>query len=257
MSWIFSVVRVLHILSCLFLILVVLLQAGKGAGIGSAFGGASSAVFGGRGAGGFISKVTWVVAGLFMVTSVSLAWRSTQRGSSLLKKKSKPVSPEKLLLAKTGEGTGDATEPKEEAPEARPDVKGTGDASPAVRETGQTGDATGDKAKEPGTETPEETTETKDDTVKSGEGRDLGKKTGSRNTQAGQGGTDTTAPRQPRAARELRTTPPTRPRSRPTLEGMKSTTRQRPAVRKTTRPARPARPRAATRPAGMGAATPR
>ena len=99
MSWIFSVVRVVHILSCFFLILVVLLQAGKGAGIGSAFGGAGSAVFGGRGAGGFISKVTWVMAGVFMFTSVSLAWRSTQRGSAALQRESKPVSPEKLLLS--------------------------------------------------------------------------------------------------------------------------------------------------------------
>lgn len=110
MSWIFSIVRVLHILCCFFLILVVLLQAGKGAGIGSAFGGAGSAVFGGRGAGGFISKVTWVVAGIFMMTSVSLAWRSTRRGSELLKKKSKPVSAEKLLMEEAPTGTKDATD---------------------------------------------------------------------------------------------------------------------------------------------------
>lgn len=118
MSWIFSVVRVVHILSCFFLIVVVLLQAGKGAGIGSAFGGAGSAVFGGRGAGGFISKVTWVVAGTFMLTSVSLAWRSTQRGSAALQKESKPVSPEKLLLA-------------DEVPEDVPDIGlDTEDATP-------------------------------------------------------------------------------------------------------------------------------
>ena len=120
MSWIFSIVRVLHILCCFFLILVVLLQAGKGAGIGSAFGGAGSAVFGGRGAGGFISKVTWVVAGIFMMTSVSLAWRSTQRGSELLKKKSKPVSAEKLLMEEAPTGTKDATDTK--APDSASDI---------------------------------------------------------------------------------------------------------------------------------------
>jgi preprotein translocase subunit SecG len=171
MSWLFSVIRVVHILSCFFLIAVVLLQAGKGAGIGSAFGGASSAVFGGRGAGTFISKLTWIVAGLFMVTSVSLAWRSTQRGSDLLKKKSKPVTPEKLLLEQeletkdatgaagkqAGTATGDAT-PQVGGGQPSQDATGRPTGTPA------TGDATGGQTGTP-TEsgTAPETTPTTDD----------------------------------------------------------------------------------------------
>ena len=62
-----------------YLILVILLQTGKGAGIGAAFGGGSQTVFGPRGAGSFIGKVTGTVAALFMLTSIILAYQSTSR----------------------------------------------------------------------------------------------------------------------------------------------------------------------------------
>jgi len=64
-----------HILACLFLVVVVLLQHGKGADIGAAFGaGASNTVFGGRGAGNFLTKLTTGFVVVFMVTSLSLAY---------------------------------------------------------------------------------------------------------------------------------------------------------------------------------------
>ncbi len=63
---------VIHIAVGLFLILVVLLQQGKGGGLG-ALGGAGTQVFGGGGAGNFMTRVTAVCAGLFMLTSMSLA----------------------------------------------------------------------------------------------------------------------------------------------------------------------------------------
>ncbi len=73
----------LHLLLAVFLILVVLLQSGKGADIGAAFGGGSSqTVFGGRGAATFLSKLTTVAALLFMVSSLTLAIYSGRRGSS-------------------------------------------------------------------------------------------------------------------------------------------------------------------------------
>ncbi len=79
----FIALSVLHLLLALFLILVVLLQSGKGADIGAAFGGGSSqTVFGGRGAATFLSKLTTVAALLFMVSSLSLAIYSGRRGSS-------------------------------------------------------------------------------------------------------------------------------------------------------------------------------
>ena len=66
-----TLVTVIHVLVCIFLILVILLQAGKGGGMGAAFGGAGAqTVFGGRGAQTFLGKVTSVSAVIFMLTSL-------------------------------------------------------------------------------------------------------------------------------------------------------------------------------------------
>jgi preprotein translocase subunit SecG len=73
-----TLLDILHIGVCLFLMLVVLLQQGKGGGMGAAFGGgAAQQVFGGRGAGNILTRATAVCAGIFMVTSVSLAYLSS------------------------------------------------------------------------------------------------------------------------------------------------------------------------------------
>jgi preprotein translocase subunit SecG len=66
---------VLHVFVCVFLIAVVLLQRGKGAEIGAVFGGgASTTVFGSRGAGNFLSRLTTLAAAIFMITSLGLAY---------------------------------------------------------------------------------------------------------------------------------------------------------------------------------------
>lgn len=72
---------VFHILVCVALVLVVLMQSSKGEGLaGSAFGGGggglSGAVFGGRGAASFLSKATTVLAVLFMLNCIALAYMS-------------------------------------------------------------------------------------------------------------------------------------------------------------------------------------
>ncbi|EYF03275.1 preprotein translocase subunit SecG [Chondromyces apiculatus] len=69
--------HIIHVIACLFLILVVLLQQGRGGGMGSAFGGASAQVFGGRGAGNFLTRLTAICAAVFMATSMSLAYLSS------------------------------------------------------------------------------------------------------------------------------------------------------------------------------------
>jgi preprotein translocase subunit SecG len=75
---------VLHIIVCLFLVLIVLIQPGKSGGIGAALGGAGAQqVFGGRGAGNFLSKLTWASAGTFFLTSMTLAYLSSSTGDSL------------------------------------------------------------------------------------------------------------------------------------------------------------------------------
>jgi preprotein translocase subunit SecG len=71
------------VLVCLFLILVVLLQAGRGGGMGSAFGGSSQSVFGGAGAGNFLTRLTVIRAALFMVLSATLAFLSSSSDKAL------------------------------------------------------------------------------------------------------------------------------------------------------------------------------
>ena len=68
-------ITVLHVLVCVFLIVVVLLQRGKGAEVGAMFGGGGSAtMFGARGAGNLFTKLTTVSAVIFMATSLTLAY---------------------------------------------------------------------------------------------------------------------------------------------------------------------------------------
>jgi preprotein translocase subunit SecG len=73
---------VVHIVVCLALILVVLLQVGKGQSIGAAFGGAGSSqtFFGSRGPATFLSRMTTISAALFMLTSLALAYMSSSAG---------------------------------------------------------------------------------------------------------------------------------------------------------------------------------
>jgi preprotein translocase subunit SecG len=75
----------LHIIVCVALILIVLLQKGKGADMGAAFGGSSQTVFGGAGASSFLSKVTATAAIIFMITSLLLSLMlSGSRDSSIM-----------------------------------------------------------------------------------------------------------------------------------------------------------------------------
>jgi preprotein translocase subunit SecG len=88
-----TIIIVLHVLVCFALILIVLLQAGKGAEMGAAFGGASQTIFGSAGAMGFLSKLTAVAAIIFMITSVLLTFSSTRRVSTIMKERPAPTAP--------------------------------------------------------------------------------------------------------------------------------------------------------------------
>ena len=72
----YTVITIIHVLACIFLVLVVLLQTGKGADMGAVFGGSSSTVFGSTGAGNFLTRLTTASAVIFMVTSLSLTYLS-------------------------------------------------------------------------------------------------------------------------------------------------------------------------------------
>ncbi len=88
-----TVIIVIHVLVCIALILIVLLQAGKGAEMGAAFGGASQTIFGSAGALGFLSKLTTVAAVIFMITSLLLTFSSTKRASTIMKERPAPSVP--------------------------------------------------------------------------------------------------------------------------------------------------------------------
>lgn len=84
----------IHVIVCFALIMIVLLQTGKGADIGAAFGGGSSqTLFGSSGAGNFLTKATTVAAIVFMLTSLTLAYMSSQKHQSSVMK-SIPVKAE-------------------------------------------------------------------------------------------------------------------------------------------------------------------
>ncbi|MBF0118202.1 MAG: preprotein translocase subunit SecG [Desulfobacterales bacterium] len=84
---------VIHVIVCVALILIVLLQTGKGASMGAAFGGGSSqTLFGSGGASTFLSKATTVAAVVFMITSLALAYVSSKRPqSSIVLKNTAPI----------------------------------------------------------------------------------------------------------------------------------------------------------------------
>lgn len=84
---------ILHVVVCIALIMIVLLQTGKGADMGAAFGGgASQTLFGSTGASTFLGKATTVAAVIFMLTSLGLAYISSHRsGKSIMTDTKAPI----------------------------------------------------------------------------------------------------------------------------------------------------------------------
>src|ERR1051325_7533584 len=77
-------ITIVHVIVCVFLAVVVLLQSGKAADLAGAFGGmGSQTVFGPRGSATVLSKATTIAAGLFMVTSLSLSIMATRGGGGV------------------------------------------------------------------------------------------------------------------------------------------------------------------------------
>jgi preprotein translocase subunit SecG len=77
-----TILTIIHILVCVFMVSIVLLQHGKGADIGATFGGGGQSLFGTEGPVPLMNKITTAAAILFMVTSISLAYISSHRSTS-------------------------------------------------------------------------------------------------------------------------------------------------------------------------------
>ncbi len=82
----FTLFLIVHVIVCFFLVFIVLIQSGKGAELGAAFGGSSQTLFGARGAATVFSKLTTIAAVVFMITSLSLAIIEAKGGGSVVRR---------------------------------------------------------------------------------------------------------------------------------------------------------------------------
>ena len=139
-------VTVLHVVLCVFMVIVVLLQTGK-SDMGAAFGGASQTVFGAGGAVSFLGKVTTATAVLFMCTSIYLAYSSNRavRSGSVLE-----GLEEELEAPETNEVEPDAGIPPIEPPTAPAnDVSGGSEEAPPTGELPAEGQGASDETSAP------------------------------------------------------------------------------------------------------------
>lgn len=92
-----TLVTILHVLVCILLIVAVLLQGGENVDITAAFGGTSQAAFGPRGSVTLLAKITWVLAAIFIATSITLTVHASRvSGSSIFEgmpAKTAPATP--------------------------------------------------------------------------------------------------------------------------------------------------------------------
>ena len=121
-----KIVLIIHTLIALSIIALVLLQRGKGADAGAAFGaGASGTVFGARGSGSFFSRMTAILATAFFASSLTLAYLSSQRGGEqeTLLEGAEPVEVQEEVPAEEVVPDADmpTLDPAEEATEAEAD----------------------------------------------------------------------------------------------------------------------------------------
>lgn len=118
---------VFHVLVCVFLILVVLTQQGKGQDLASAFGGAGTqAAFGARGTATLLTRVTAGAAAIFMITSLLLGYISSESGEqSVVGPGGAPTAPAPEAEGETPDGEIEAGD-DDAAPEGEPDAEAPG-----------------------------------------------------------------------------------------------------------------------------------
>ena len=114
-----TLLTIIHVFVCLFLVGVVLLQSGRSGGMGVLSGAATQTVFGGRGASGFLAQATSVCAMLFMLTSASLAYMSTSGRDSLARsRRPTPAAAAARPTTPARPGSADAAVPRAPSPVA-------------------------------------------------------------------------------------------------------------------------------------------
>ncbi|MCM2358610.1 MAG: preprotein translocase subunit SecG [Geobacteraceae bacterium] len=116
---------ILHILVSIALIAIVLLQSGKGAEMGASFGASGSqSVFGAGGGSTFMSKLTTGAAIIFMLTSLTLAYRSGQPGTGSIMKGAQKAAPQQQAAPPQqpiqAKPAGEPAAPPQQAPQPSP-----------------------------------------------------------------------------------------------------------------------------------------
>jgi preprotein translocase subunit SecG len=105
----FAILVIIHVLICVGLIIAILLQSGKGADLGAAFGGSSQTLFGSTGAVPFLNKLTTGVAIAFMITSLSLAFLASRAPkSSIMEGKAQTQQEEPMKAGDQSSNPADA-----------------------------------------------------------------------------------------------------------------------------------------------------
>lgn len=108
---------VIHVIVCIALILIVLLQTGKGSDMGAAFGGgASQTLFGSTGASSFLTKLTTGAAIVFMLTSLTLAYFSSRRPTASVMSDVAPITQEADRAPVETPGEAETPQPAVPAP---------------------------------------------------------------------------------------------------------------------------------------------
>ena len=121
----------IHLIVCFLMIAAILLQAGKGAEIGASFGGSSQTVFGSRGPGTFLSKVTVGTAIVFMLSSLSLAMLSREANTSSTVIDLHPTTHQESSSSSTEESTAVTPSAESETP-STPAPEASSEATPST-----------------------------------------------------------------------------------------------------------------------------
>lgn len=124
-------VTIIHVIVSVGLILVVLLQTGKGAEVGAVFGGSSSTIFGSSGAGNFLTRLTTGMAIVFMITSLTLGYVAGRKPSATIFDNRTPVTEPRQPTQPTAPAQPQTTPPASSQP-----------ATPAAPEKSQAGKST-------------------------------------------------------------------------------------------------------------------
>jgi preprotein translocase subunit SecG len=127
----YGLILTIHVLACVFLIIAVLLQSGKGADMGAVFGGAGSqALFGSAGPADFLNKATRVLVVVFMITSLTLGFSTLRKPSESIMQKAATSAPAAPMKAAPAPGIPQNAAPALPAPAGAPSAPAAAPAAP-------------------------------------------------------------------------------------------------------------------------------